>query len=103
LSLTLFLFSLTLTRSLSPYSNKLGADDGSDPSPSGPLASNSLMDVTAIPTTQKQLRKMRKENEVRVRVRVRVRFKVRARVRVRVGCDSDIYYSETVEKEEKRE
>ena len=41
-----------------------GADDGSDPMPSGALASNSLMDVSAIPTTQKQLRKMRKENEV---------------------------------------
>ena len=41
-----------------------GADDGSDPSPSGPLSSNSLMDASAIPTTQKQLRKMRKENEV---------------------------------------
>jgi ABC-type glutathione transport system ATPase component len=41
-----------------------GADDGSDPSPSGALSSNSLMDVSAIPTTQKQLRKMRKENEV---------------------------------------
>ena len=41
-----------------------GADDGSYPMPSGALASNSLMDVSAIPTTQKQLRKMRKESEV---------------------------------------